>query len=127
MPGSGSKGREVRMSDSTVEVQERAAQNQTLFREVNERVGKLTETLNRVTLRNDWICECANTECFEPVELSIEEYEALRLHPARFAVFPGDTHVVPEAERIVERTDRYWVVEKIEVAGRIATENDPRA
>jgi hypothetical protein len=110
----------------TIEVQERAAQNQALFREVNERVGKLTETLNRVTPRSDWVCECANTECFQSVELSIEEYEVLRQHPARFAVFPGDTHVYPEAERIVEQTDRYWVVEKIEVAGRIAMELNPR-
>ncbi len=110
----------------TIEVQERAAQNQALFREVNERVGKLTETLNRVTRRNDWVCECADTECFEPVEMSLEEYEALRLHPTRFAVFPGDRHVFPEAEWVVERTDRYWVVEKIEVAGRIAMELNPR-
>ncbi len=110
-----------------IEVQERAAQNQALFREVNERVGQLTETLNRVTPRNDWVCECADTECFQPVEMSIEEYEAIRQHPARFAVFPGDTHVFREAERIVERTNRYWVVEKIEVARRIAMELNPRS
>jgi hypothetical protein len=111
----------------TTDVQERAAQNQALFREVNERVGKLTETLNRVTLRSDWVCECANTECFESIEMTIEEYEALRQHPARFAVFPDDTHVYPEAERVVERTDRSWVVEKIEVAGRIAMDLNPRS
>ena len=110
----------------TIEVQERAAQNQALFRDVNERVGKFTETLNRVAVRSDWVCECANTECFQPVEMSLDEYEVLRQHPARFAVFPGDVHVYPEAERIVERTERYWVVEKIEVAGRIAIDLDPR-
>ena len=110
----------------TVEVQERAAQNQALFREVNERVGQLTETLNRVTLRSDWVCECANNECFEPVGMSLEEYEALRQNPARFAVVPGDTHVYPEAEEIVARTNRYWVVEKTEVAGRVAVDLDPR-
>jgi hypothetical protein len=115
------------MSDATAEIQERAAQNQALFREVNERVGELTETLNRATLRNDWVCECANTECFQPIEMSIDEYQAIRQHPARFAVFPDETHVYPEAERIVERDDRYWTVEKFELAGRIATELDPRS
>jgi hypothetical protein len=113
-------------AESTIELQERAAQNQALFREVNERVGELTETLNTAMSRGDWVCECADTECFEPIEMSLEEYEALRQHPARFAVSPQDKHVYPEAERIVERTDRYWVVEKIERAGRLATELNPR-
>ena|SRR5687768_8341232 len=115
------------MSDAIAEVQERAAQNQALFREVNERVGELTETLNRATVRDDWVCECANTECFQAIELSVDEYQALRQHPARFAVFPEEIHVFPEAERIVERNDRYWTVEKIELASRVATQLDPRS
>lgn len=115
------------MLDATIELQERSAQNQALFRDVNERVGELTAALNQVTPRSDWVCECADNECFEPIEMSLEEYKALRQHPTRFAVVAEDIHVYPDAERIVERTDRYWVVEKFELAGRVATELDPRS
>ena len=104
----------------------RVAENQALFREVNERVRDLNETLPP-TLVSTWICECANTGCVERVELAPEEYEAVRAHPARFLVYPDDTHVVADVERIVTRYERYWVVEKLGEGRRIAVEEDPRA
>jgi hypothetical protein len=58
--------------------------------------------------------------------LAPEEYEAVRVHPLRFLVYPDEAHVEPQAERIVEQHGRYWVVEKIGEAGRIAAESDPR-
>jgi hypothetical protein len=105
------------------EIQVRAAQNQALFREINERLRDLT-----VELEEDgvWTCECADITCITPIELTLAEYETIRAVPARFAVAGDDRHVVPEAERVVDRNDRYWVVEKIDVAGRLAVELDPR-
>jgi hypothetical protein len=35
---------------------------------------------------------------------------------------PGEQHLVLEVEHVVERTDRYWVVEKVGVAGAVAEE-----
>jgi hypothetical protein len=112
-------------TDSIV-LQERAAQNQALFREVNERLGEITGTLNATLARAEWVCECANTGCSEPLEMSLDEYQALRQHGARFAVACDPKHVFAEVERVIERTDRYWVVEKIERAARVAVELDPR-
>jgi hypothetical protein len=110
----------VKVRDVTIEVQERAAQNQALFREVNDRVKSLNATLLSVLPRGDWICECADTACFERIEMSIEEYVALRRDPHRFAVAPEASHVVQEAEQIVEYHDGYWVVEKVGVSARVA-------
>lgn len=105
-------------SAQTDERERRAVQTQLLFREVNERVAALTglsEGTNQAELRTEWVCECADPACRERLQLSVEEYEALREHPARFVVFPRLRHVSAEAERVVAYTDRSWTVEKIEV------------
>ncbi len=104
--------------------QERIARNQALFREVNERLESLNRTMSELIPISDFICECANPECFERIGLTIPEYEALRAEPTHFAVRHG--HVFAEAERIVERKNGYSVVEKFEEAGSYAIETDPR-
>jgi hypothetical protein len=57
--------------------------------------------------------------------MSVGEYEALRKDGTRFAVVPG--HEVPDIERVVERHQAYWVVEKQDPeAKEVARERDPR-
>ena len=107
-------------------LQERAAHNQAMFREVNERLDELTRTLTMTLTQADWVCECADTECDERLEMRLDEYEAVRQHGARFAVACDPKHVDAEVEQVIQRTDRYWVVEKIERAARVAVELDPR-
>jgi hypothetical protein len=51
----------------------------------------------------------------------------LRADGTRFAVAPDEAHVFPEVEHVVERNERYWVVEKVGVAGELAAKIDPRA
>jgi hypothetical protein len=114
------------MSASGHEDAERAAHNQALFRQVNERVRTLKDTFLNDALRSDWICECADTGCFQSIDMSVQEYEALRGEPQHFAVAPDERHVVPRVERVLRRGERYWIVEKVGVAARVATELDPR-
>jgi hypothetical protein len=102
----------------------RAARHQSLFREVNERVADLNETFSPLDPMGEWICECADERCFEPMSLTLAEYEAIREHAARFPVLPG--HERPEVETVVEANDRYLVVEKIGAARAVAVEHDPR-
>jgi hypothetical protein len=109
-----------------VEKQQRAATNQALFREVNERVKDVNERFRVFTPLGDWVCECANDWCAERIEMTSEEYEHVRRAGARFFVAPGLEHVWPDVERIVERRSHYWIVEKIEHAGSMANESDPR-
>jgi hypothetical protein len=105
---------------------ERAAENEALFRDVNERLMEHKRDHPIWSLPSMWICECADESCAERIEMSALEYEELRSEPTHFAVFPSENHVRPEMERIVEQWDGYWVVEKIGEAAEIAEETDPR-
>jgi hypothetical protein len=121
--GSVPLGEEVTVESAPIEErQERAARNQSLFREVNER---LEEVMGELSMFHEFICECAEPECSEQLSMTHDEYEVIREHPARFAVMPG--HVVSEVEQVVGGApDRYVVVEKIERAAEIAAHFDPR-
>lgn len=103
----------------------RAARNQILLREVNERIKALNEAFDLLTPTGTWVCECADLSCIEQIELTLAEYEAIRAHGARFPVAPG--HEVLEVERVVERHDRYYVVEKIGAGRRLAEAQSPQA
>jgi hypothetical protein len=90
------------------EAAQQDARNQSLFREVNERIGQLARG-SGVGGHDSYICECGNHSCTEPIELSRAEYEALRRHANRFAVLPD--HENPATETVVEHHGRYRVVE----------------
>jgi hypothetical protein len=113
--------------DDLQERQERAAKNQSLFREVNERVNDVNDSFHAFTTLGDWICECANDTCVERIEMSGREYQHVREDGARFFVAPADEHVWPDVERVVERHDAYWVVQKIELSATVARHQNPRA
>jgi hypothetical protein len=102
----------------------RAAKNQSLFREVNERVEEIAQSFNLDSQQLDFICECAHTDCVERLEMSVREYEAIRRVPTHFAV--ADGHEIPDVENVVERTSRYVVVAKLGVGGELAHKLDPR-
>ena len=72
------------------------------------------------------ICECADPECSEQIALEAGEYESVREHSTLFAVAPSDEHVFADVERIVEKHENYWLVEKIERAAVVAEKLDPR-
>ncbi len=104
----------------------RAAQNQSLFREINERVKQLNEGFSLVLPVGEWICECADDACAERIELSPEEYEDVRKDGTHFLVAPSDEHVFAEVEHVTLRAERYWVVEKTGTAGEVADSLSPR-
>ena len=101
------------------------ARNESLFREVNERIKQVNEHFH-TDEEADFICECGDDECTEPVGLTLGEYEGVRRRSTLFAVVPG--HVEADVERVVERTGRFVVVEKTDPeAAAIAAADDPRA
>ena len=103
----------------------RAARNQSLYREVNERIEDLNKRFDAaLSAGATWVCECADTECSEPMELTTGEYGELRSHPNRFAVLPG--HVLEKVEHVVDTQDGYVVVEKVGPAAAFVAELDPR-
>jgi hypothetical protein len=104
--------------------QERAARNEALFREVNERIESAATKLS--PMFTEYMCECSDDSCFEHVSLTLEEYRSVRkMGAVYFVLTPG--HGNGEIERVVGGTDRYEIVEKQDVAAQVAAELDPRS
>ena len=99
------------------EREKRAARNEDLFRQVNERLHDLAVIARSSEPLEKFVCECEQTDCSLLVELSADEYRAVRADDTRFLVFPEPWHTSPELEAVVERHDRYWIVEKRGTAG----------
>jgi hypothetical protein len=99
----------------------KGARNQALFREVNERIEQVAED----AAHPEFLCECADPDCVETLQLSIAEYESVRNFPRRFPLKPG--HGRPELERVVEENERFAVGEKLGEAGEVAEKLDPRS
>jgi hypothetical protein len=91
---------------------ERIGRNEDLFRKVNDQIEGVNEAFGRITGTMSLLCECGKLECIEEIVLTVDAYRELRADPTRFAVKPG--HETPDIERIVERRDKYFVVEKAE-------------
>src|SRR5688572_9002643 len=112
------------MTDVDQERLRRAAENQSLFREVNERVEELNNSFEAFTQVGEWVCECAVETCVERIAMTMAEYRELRSDSNRFAVIPG--HEIPDVERIVDRRGGYVVVSKIGVGAEVAAALDQR-
>jgi hypothetical protein len=102
------------------------ARTQSLFRDVNERVREINFAFAEYVPLGDWVCECADNACTERLALTFQDYEAVRADPRRFFVAPTVDHVFEEIEAVVERAERFWVVEKEGPAGELAAKVDPR-
>ena len=101
------------------------AQNEALFREVNERVEEVAVEFGDEEGGYEYFCECANKDCTFRLVLSIEEYESVRQDAKQFVVLPD--HFTPEVEELLLQTDGYWVVRKSGEAGEYVEQRDPRA
>jgi hypothetical protein len=100
---------------------QRVAINEATFRRVNEGMEIGQDPAGLLT----FICECGRLRCDELVQLTRREYEDIRKYPRRFAILDG--HEILEAEKIVERNDRYLVVEKTgDPESEIVEHTDPR-
>ena len=91
---------------------ERIGRNEDLFRKVNDQIEGVNEAFGMITGTMSILCECGKIECIEQIELTLDAYRELRTDPTRFAVKPG--HELPDVERVVERHEGYFVVQKDE-------------
>ncbi|HEY3576511.1 MAG TPA: hypothetical protein VGK68_00790 [Gaiellaceae bacterium] len=106
---------------------ERIGEAQVAFRNANETIQA---SADRAAILGNipFVCECPDGDCMELVQLSFDQYEAIRQHPTRFFNITGHerSSVDRGAERIVVVADELTVVEKIGVAGEVAAEAYPR-
>jgi hypothetical protein len=104
--------------------EERAAENESLFRSVNERIEQSALTWGVEDGGVEFLCECEDTDCLERLRLSVEEYEGVRAHPAQFVVAPNhESHDIEFVKRV---NDRFAVVRKVGEAAELADLYDPR-
>jgi hypothetical protein len=104
--------------------EQRLAQNETLFREVNERVEAVAHQLGP-DVPYEFLCECANADCTFRLALPIHVYESIRADPRQFVVLP--LHYTPEVEELVVEEDTHWIVRKTGEAGEYVEHLDPRS
>ena len=87
-----------------------AAEIESIFRAGNEALRKAIGD-NRSQREFPFLCECADQECFDEIDLTLAEYADLRSNAARFAVRHG--HDRAQVEQVVGETDDYSIVEKV--------------
>ena len=107
------------MGDESTEA--RVGRNESIFREINERVEELGTALDGPP---EFLCECYRTDCTERLSVPLDLYEQVRSRSRHFLVVPG--HEQLEYERVVDQGDGWLVVTKIGVAGEVADDEDPR-
>jgi hypothetical protein len=99
------------------------ARNEAFFRAVNEGIAEASEKFQ--STEAEFLCECGDSRCTHRIEVSLEEYEAVREHPTRFLVRRG--HAQPEVEEVVRRRTRYAIVDKVDrIACAVVRRLNPR-
>jgi hypothetical protein len=103
---------------------QRVTDTEIRFREINEELAAGLQTVPLEAEPLAFVCECGLVECRQPVDLRTDEYEAVRRNSRHFVVVPG--HELPDFERVIERTERYHVVEKPQELDELLRATDPR-
>lgn len=92
------------------ERQARAAQNELVFRAVNEQILKMTDRFREQLSDIDIVCECSDVNCVGTIRVRAEEFTRFEREHAMFVVLPG--HEDASVEAVVERKSGYVVVRK---------------
>jgi hypothetical protein len=101
------------------------AENESSFRDINDELESGIRVLPSDGERVSFVCECGRTDCKDPVPLTLAEYELVRADGRHFVVVPG--HEIEAVERVIDRRDGYYVVEKVGDSAAVAEELDPRS
>jgi hypothetical protein len=105
--------------------EKRLAQNESLFRSVNERIEEAATTGGIDDEHQfEFFCECSNADCNLLLPMTVPEYEGVRRNPVLFIVAPG--HELPEIETVVLRRGAYQIVTKRGEAADFVARRDPR-
>jgi hypothetical protein len=88
----------------------RAAQNELVFRAVNEQIVKMTDRFREQLSDIDIVCECSDTTCVGTIRVKADEFVKIERTEASFLVLPG--HEDESIELVIDRRDGYVVVSK---------------
>lgn len=109
------------------EAKRRKAENEAVFREVNERMESLQRNFAVAEHQPlHIVCECDRLDCAERLSVQLETYEKIRSDSTLFLVRPG--HEDDSVEDVIDTGADYLVVRKRRGEPReIAERTDPRA
>jgi hypothetical protein len=96
----------------------RMAANEAFFRSINERLETQTPDSPMLIV----LCECADEDCAQRLQVTRREYEEIRSDSAQFVVAHG--HAEPEIEDVLAHTDRFELVRKVGLGVDIARRLD---
>jgi hypothetical protein len=108
---------------SWMDKEEHIAKTESLFRDVNERIAEVSDRFDSRDAQ--LMCECADPDCTDRIEVPLQEYDELREDGTRFVIDPD--HVEPTVEKIVARRRGYAIVQKIGRVAALARRLNPRA
>lgn len=104
--------------------QYRAAQNEVVFRDANERIESRLGELSFEEGRSPFLCECADPACTVILRLTLSEYEQVREDGRCFVIAPRHN----KADGQIVRTEpSFWTVRKTGAGGDLAQQTDPRS
>jgi hypothetical protein len=107
---------------TVTEHERRLALNEAMFREINERLESQILTFPAGQPEVSVLCECANPDCTDRIQMTSKEYRQVRTDPRQFVLTPGHEYI--EIEQVVSRNDRYEIVRKTGPAGQLAEQID---
>jgi hypothetical protein len=88
----------------------RIAENEAIFRAVNDQIRGVTATLASTGETITVVCECGTSSCTDQFDVGLADYARVRSDSTLFLTRPG--HDFPETETVVEKSERYWIVQK---------------
>jgi hypothetical protein len=100
---------------------ERIAKNEAVFRAANRELAEADKEAGGDGAL-EVLCECGQESCDSLISLTVAEYDGIHAQDDRFVVVPG--HENPQIESVVERRERYLVVDKFGEAEEIAENSE---
>jgi hypothetical protein len=93
--------------------------NEQIFRDRNKSISSALQRYfggqkNVADAPLEFVCECSDPDCTDPIIVTISEYEKLHKRNDRFLIVKG--HKSPEVEKTVKNIGKLELVEKPELA-----------
>ena len=106
------------MDDGTAE---KIARNNATFRNANDEINVAAQAHGLDDGRPvPFICECSDPRCTQIIRLTLAEYRRVRGNARWFAHALGHEEAIPGAVELVDRNDRYVLVQKVGEAGAVS-------
>jgi hypothetical protein len=92
---------------------ERREANQRTFQDANQRLHDVVETQLPESKSVAFICECADDQCFERVEVGLAQWQAVADQPYYFLIVAGHPRV--DGEHVIDTLGPFEIVSKADV------------